>query len=119
MTWSPGVCKGTAADQFHSLPCKGTECVDQDFARGTVPGQYELCVCEAGAVPMSLECQGWHHLGHLEIYGPLPLNHSLHGTVGKDLQIDLVGVGFSGEDSLVSVPVTSASVDLEMACIGR
>eukprot|EP00913_Durusdinium_trenchii_P022479 g21116.t1 len=29
-----GICKTLSSQHFHSLPCKGTECVDQDFARG-------------------------------------------------------------------------------------
>ena len=101
----PGICKTLSSQHFHSLPCKGTECVDQDFARGQVPGHYELCVCEAEAVPMSLICQGWHHLGHLEVFGPLQLKHALHGSVGEAMHIDLDGLGFSSGDSLVSVPL--------------
>ena len=52
-------------------------CTDLDTARAAVPGHYELCVCEPGAVPMSQECRGWHHLGHLEVFGPFPLNSCL------------------------------------------
>lgn len=92
--------------------------MDQDFARGQVPGHYELCVCEAEAVPMSLICQGWHHLGHLEVFGPLQLKHALHGSVGEAMHIDLDGLGFSSGDSLVSVPLDSELMRPETACIG-
>ncbi|CAK9047239.1 unnamed protein product [Durusdinium trenchii] len=114
-----GICKTLSSQHFHSLPCKGTECVDQDFARGQVPGHYELCVCEAEAVPMSLICQGWHHLGHLEVFGPLQLKHALHGSVGEAMHIDLDGLGFSSGDSLVSVPLDSELMRPETACIGE
>ena len=66
-------------------------CIDLDSARATVPGHYELCVCEPGAVPMSQECQGWHHLGHLEVFGPFPLNRCL---ARKTLLT--CGIGFVG-----------------------
>eukprot|EP00435_Cladocopium_sp_Y103_P054726 s32_g17.t3 len=120
-----GICKKAAAEKnFKGLPCQATEClaeswlqpqevsqcIDLDSARATVPGHYELCVCEPGAVPMSQECQGWHHLGHLEVFGPFPLNRTLQGSSSELMQISLQGVSLGQEDSLVSASVESWEV---------
>ncbi|CAJ1429537.1 unnamed protein product, partial [Effrenium voratum] len=110
-------CSEPNAPGIAGLPCKGSECTDLDFARGTVPGDFELCICESVAVPMSQICQGWHHLGALEVFGPLPLNSTVHGSAGELTEIQLGGRGF-GTDSLVSVPLDSGSFDSATACIG-
>ncbi|CAE7508129.1 unnamed protein product [Symbiodinium sp. CCMP2592] len=116
-----GICDRleTADGSFHSLPCKAMECTDQNYARGLVPGEHELCICEAAAVTALHDCKGWHRLGHLEIFGPYPLTDVVHGSVGVLTKVALTGLGFSPEDSLISVPVTSGSIDPGTACIGN
>ncbi|CAE7882670.1 ODA11 [Symbiodinium sp. KB8] len=113
-----GICDRleTAEGSFHSLPCKAMECTDQNYARGLVPGEHELCICEAAAVTALHDCKGWHRLGHLEIFGPYPLTDVVHGSVGLLTKVALTGLGFSPEDSLISVPVTSGSIDPGIDC---